>query len=271
MKFREKVLATVRRIPPGETATYEEIARRAESPKAARAVGRLMATNQDPTVPCHRVVPTTGGFGEFSRGGTKAKQRILEAERRKEKLTHLDHFPRGRALGREFFDRPTLEVAHDLLGKFLVRRIGRKTVALMILETEAYDGFEDRASHASRGETKRNAPMFAGPGRWYAYFTYGIHWMLNAVTGAKGYPAAVLIRAAGKFDGPAKLTKALNITGTQNDKNIVRTTGLWIEDRGAIIPNSQVQRLPRVGVDYAGPWAKKLYRFRVRGLLPKAK
>jgi DNA-3-methyladenine glycosylase len=269
MTFREKVLAAVRRIPPGETATYEEIARRAGSPKAARAVGRLMSTNQDPTVPCHRVVPTTGGFGEFSRGGTKVKRGILEAEQRKEKLTHLDCFPRGRALGPVFFNRPTLEVTRDLLGKFLVRRIGQKTIALMILETEAYDGWDDKASHASRGETKRNAPMFAGPGRWYVYFTYGMHWMLNAVTGPKGYPAAVLIRAAGKFDGPAKLTKALRITGVQNDKSISRATGLWIEDRGVIIPDSQVKKLPRVGVDYAGPWAKKLYRFRVRGLLPE--
>ena len=173
---------------------------------------------------------------------------------------------RKKILKREFFNRPTLDVAHDLLGKFLVRRIGKKTVAAMIIETEAYDGRKDRASHAHRGETKRNAPMFGNAGRWYVYFTYGMHWMLNAATGPKGYPAAVLIRAIEGFDGPAKLTKALRVTGSQNNKNIVRATGLWIEDRGAIIPDSQVQKLPRVGVDYAGPWAKKPYRFRVKNL-----
>lgn len=266
MMFREKVLAAVRRIPPGQTATYEEITRRAGSPKAARAVGRLMATNQDPTVPCHRVVPATGELGNYNRGGAKVKKTILESERRGERGAHLDYFPKGRALGPDFFDRPALIVARDLIGKFLVRRVGKKTIAAMITETEAYDGWEDRASHASRGQTPRNAPMFGGPGRWYVYFTYGMHWMLNVVTGAKGYPAAVLIRGAGQWDGPAKLTKALKIGRPQNDKRAARSTGLWIEDRGAVIPDSQIERLPRVGVDYAGPWANKLYRFRIKNL-----
>src|SRR3989338_2229715 len=98
-------------------------------------------------------------------------------------------------LPQSFFDRPTLAVARALLGKFLVRRTGKKTLEAMITEVEAYDGPEDRASHASRGITPRTKIMFGEAGRLYVYFTYGMHWMLNVVTGSRGYPAAVLIRA----------------------------------------------------------------------------
>src|SRR5262245_57501705 len=114
-------------------------------------------------------------------------------------------------LGSDFFDRPTLTVARDLIGKFLVRRVGGKEIACMIVETEAYDGFKDKASHASRGQTPRNTPMFGPPGMIYVYFTYGIHWMLNLVCGKERYPAAVLIRGVEGVSGPARLTKALSI------------------------------------------------------------
>jgi DNA-3-methyladenine glycosylase len=137
----------------------------------------------------------------------------------------------------------------------------------MITEVEAYDGFSDEASHASRGKTARNAPMFGEAGRWYIYFTYGMHWMLNIVTGKKDYPAAVLIRALGnpvtKLNGPAKLTKYLKIDKRFNDKIASHKTGLWIEYRGIKIKKSQIMRAPRIGVDYAGKWAKKPYRFYV--------
>src|SRR3990167_7631010 len=149
----------------------------------------------------------------------------------------------ARMLGPAFFDRPTLTVAKDLLGKFLVRRVRGKTVALMIVETEAYDGFKDLASHAHRGQTPRNTPMFGKPGTIYVYFTYGMHWMLNLVCGEKEYPAAVLIRAAqGKYqgdtlilDGPAKLTKALQIDNKLNTLMLGKKSGLWVEDRGVKI------------------------------------
>ncbi len=95
---------------------------------------------------------------------------------------------------KKFFDRPTLVVAQDLLGKFLVRKRNGKVITAMITEVEAYDGPKDKASHARHGLTARNTPMFGPAGHWYVYFTYGMHWMLNVVTGAKGYPAAVLIR-----------------------------------------------------------------------------
>ncbi|HTW96464.1 MAG TPA: DNA-3-methyladenine glycosylase, partial [Candidatus Methylomirabilis sp.] len=99
-------------------------------------------------------------------------------------------------LKEKFFTRPTLLVARDLLGKFLVRKIGKKEVAVMITEVEAYDGPKDLASHASRGMTDRNAIMFGAGGYFYVYLCYGMYEMLNIVTGPKNYPAAILLRGA---------------------------------------------------------------------------
>ena len=162
----------------------------------------------------------------------------------------------------KFFDRPTLIVAKELLGKYLVRKIGAKTIFLKITEVEVYDGFKDLASHASRGRTKRNAPMFESAGCFYVYFTYGMHWMLNIVTGPEDYPAAILIRGAGDISGPARLTKFLKIGGKFNGKEASRKNGLWFENRGKTVRKKEICRLPRVGVDYAGKiWSKKLYRF----------
>src|SRR4051812_3049610 len=107
-----------------------------------------------------------------------------------------------RSLKSSFFDRNSIEVSKDLLGKYLVRRIGKKTLIFKIIETEAYEGPDDKASHASRGQTPRNIPMFGNPGTIYVYFTYGMHWMLNIVCGKKGHPAAVLIRGIEECIGP---------------------------------------------------------------------
>lgn len=171
-----------------------------------------------------------------------------------------------RVLNASFFNRPALAVAEDLLGKVIVRRIGSREISLPITEVEAYDGFDDKASHASRGQTVRNAPMFGHAGFWYVYLVYGMHWMLNIVTGPKDYPAAVLIRGAGEIRGPGRVTAALSVTKRFNAKSASRITGLWIEDKGAAVKKSSIKRLPRVGVDYAGPvWAQKKYRFRVAG------
>lgn len=162
-----------------------------------------------------------------------------------------------------FFRRPALAVARDLLGKTLVRRVGKREVAATIVETEAYVGPEDKASHAHRGRTARNASMFERGGVWYVYFVYGMHWMLNAVTGRKDHPAAILIRGVEGAVGPGRVTKAFRIGKRFDGKPIGRVAGLWIEDRGVRIPESLVKRGPRVGVDYAGTWAKKPYRFRI--------
>lgn len=161
-----------------------------------------------------------------------------------------------------FFSRPTLVVARELIGKFLVRNIAGKEIALMIKETEGYSGYEDMASKAFRGQTPGNTPMFGEPGTLYVYFTYGAHWMLNVVTHKEGYPAAVLIRAAGDVVGPGRLTKALGIDKNLNTKLISKKIGLWFEDRGVVVKKSVIQKTPRIGIDSSGPiWSKKLYRF----------
>lgn len=166
-----------------------------------------------------------------------------------------------KTLDEDFFDRSTLLVARDLIGKYLVRKVGGKEIALMITETEAYDGPNDLACHARSGKTKRNFPMFEEAGTIYVYFTYGMHWMLNLVTGEKEYPAAVLVRGAGEVVGPARLTRALKIDKMLNTKKLGRLSGLWVEDRGVHIPSSHIKRTPRIGISYAGRYAKKPWRF----------
>lgn len=160
-----------------------------------------------------------------------------------------------------FFDRPALTVARSLLGKHLVRRRNGAVIAGMITEVEAYTGPKDKACHAHRGKTNRNAVMFGPAGRWYVYFVYGMHWMLNIVTGEEGSPAAVLIRGAGAWNGPGKLTKACGINGVLNGKMANKESGLWIEDRGVKIPATATRRTARIGVAHAEDWALKPYRF----------
>lgn len=155
-----------------------------------------------------------------------------------------------------------MEVAESLLGKYLVRKMGDKEIALRINEVEAYDGFDDKASHAHKGKTDRNKVMFGEAGDWYIYLVYGMHNMLNIVTGKEHYPAAILIRGAGDMNGPGKLTKLLKIDRKLNNKSASVETGLWFEDRGEKIDKRKIKRVSRIGVDYAGPiWAKKDYRF----------
>lgn len=169
----------------------------------------------------------------------------------------------------DFFDRPTIEVAKDLLGKYLVRIEPNGTrLEKMITEVEAYDGPEDKASHASRGQTPRNAVMFGPAGFWYVYFVYGMHFMLNIVTREKGYPAAVLIRGVEGINGPARVTKYFKIDRGFSGRPSRRISSLWIEDQGVVVNQKDIKRLPRVGVGYAGPvWSKKKYRLVVSSKL----
>ena len=172
-----------------------------------------------------------------------------------------------------FFDRPTLMVARELLGKYIVRKWRGKNIALMITEVEAYDGLFDLASHASHGRTPRTSIMFGEAGRFYIFFTYGIHWMANIVTGPKDYPAAILLRAGlsenGEIaKGPARLTKFLHIDGTFNGIPASKKSGLWLEDRRVKIKKSNILAVKRIGVDYAGPiWSEKEYNFRIKNTL----
>jgi DNA-3-methyladenine glycosylase len=168
-----------------------------------------------------------------------------------------------------FYERPTLEVAHDLLGKYLLQRLGDVTLSARIVEVEAYIGLEDRACHASRGRTARTEVMFGPGGRAYVYMIYGMYFCLNLVTEAAGFPAAVLIRAAEagegipagvRLDGPGRLCRALGITRGQNGLSVCdERSGLWIEDRGGA--RLGVASGPRVGVGYAGEWAAMPWRF----------
>jgi DNA-3-methyladenine glycosylase len=179
----------------------------------------------------------------------------------------------GKILPQDFFDRSTIVIAKDLLGKDLVRRWRGKTTALMVTEVEAYDGPRDRASHASRGITPRTKIMFGEPGKFYVYFTYGMHWLVNIVTGPKDYPAAVLLRAGvyrdpktgGKklINGPARLAKFLKIDGALNGKPTSKKTGLWFEDRKNAA-RFKITAAKRIGVDYAGPiWGGKKWNFKI--------
>ena len=164
-------------------------------------------------------------------------------------------------LAAAFFDRPADRVARELLGAVLAVRAADGTVVRhVVCETEAYLGAHDLACHGSKGMTKRNAVMFGPAGRWYVYLCYGMHWMLNVVTGAEGVPAAVLIRGAGAFVGPGRLTGGLGIDKAFDGLPAARPTGLWLE-AGEAIPLRRIRRTPRIGVGYAGEWAEKPLRF----------
>ena len=167
-----------------------------------------------------------------------------------------------KVLGPKFFERSALKVAPELLGKFLVKRGRGKEIAMMITEVEAYLGLEDKASHASKGKTKRNEIMFGPGGHWYLYLIYGVYWMLNIVTGKTENPSGILIRGLENIEGPGRLTKQLKINKSFNHKPANKNTDLWIEDRGVQIKKAEIKKGPRIGIDYAGPvWSKKHYRF----------
>ena len=185
-------------------------------------------------------------------------------------------------LPRSFYSRPSLDVASDLLGKVLVRRLNRRNLTGKIVETEAYVGPHDLACHASKGHTPRTSVMFGPPGHTYVYMIYGFHFCLNVVTEPVGYPAAVLIRAVEPLEnldlmrklrnnperetniasGPGKLCMAMSIDRQLNGADLLGTT-IWIEDRN--LDPGPIRTSPRVGVDYAGEYKDKPWRFFVDG------
>jgi len=170
-------------------------------------------------------------------------------------------------LPQSYFNRPTLVVARSLVGKYLVRENGKGTVAGKIIEVEAYIGTKDKACHASKGRTARTEVLFGPPGMAYVYLIYGMYDMLNVVTERLEVPAAVLVRAIevdGRLiDGPGKLCRALEIDRSLHRLDLTQGQSLWFEDRGSRVSRKQVGTFPRIGVDYAGAWAKKPWRFRL--------
>ena len=155
----------------------------------------------------------------------------------------------------EFFHRPCDVVARELVGKVIVH----KGLRLRISETEVYWGESDTACHASKGRTKRTEVLYAKAGTIYVYLCYGIHWLMNIVTGEEGDPQAVLIRACVEAPGPGKLTKKLGITGEYNRQSIPETEELWIEDDGF---SCQTRTDTRVGIGYASQEDQaRLWRF----------
>lgn len=166
-----------------------------------------------------------------------------------------------------FFNRSTIEAAELTLGLILCRQFSDGTISRNIIsEVEAYDGPEDKACHAHKGLTPRTEIMFGPSGYWYVYLCYGVHWMLNVVTGDKGYPAAILIRGTESINGPGRLTKKLQIDQSFNKLNIHPCSKLWIE-YNCMPKDFKIERTARIGVDYAGPiWAKKPYRFLLKNL-----
>ena len=161
-------------------------------------------------------------------------------------------------LGYDFFHRPCPEVARDLVGKVLV--YNGKT--LRISETEVYCGEDDTACHASRGRTRRTEVMYMDAGTVYIYLCYGMHWMLNIVTGERDQPEAVLIRACVEAKGPGKLTKALGITGEENRSSVVTSEDLWIGDDGF---RCEIETDKRVGIGYATQEDQnRLWRFKIK-------
>lgn len=183
-------------------------------------------------------------------------------------------------LPRSFYNRPTLTVARELIGARLVRILDGVKLVGVISETEAYVGEDDLACHAKAGLTKRTAPMYGPPGHAYVYFTYGNHWMLNAVTEREGFPAAVLIRAIQPLEGadvmmerrqgrdtlgPGKLTQALGITKSENNADLTETGSPLRIEAGISVPDSSVTIGARVGLNSTPePWLSIPWRFLVK-------
>ena len=182
---------------------------------------------------------------------------------------------------RSFYEQRTVDVARQLLGKYLVRKHRDGTTSGRIVETEAYIGPEDKACHASRGRTQRTEIMFGAAGHAYVYFIYGFHYMLNIVTEAVDHPAAVLIRAVEPVEGlalmkerrgtkeprnlasgPGKLCQAFAIDRALNGSDMCGNV-LFVRDVEDPVP--KVVTTPRIGVDYAGQWKNKPWRFLIQG------
>ncbi len=173
--------------------------------------------------------------------------------------------PAGPVLGSEFFDRDTVAVARDLLGKVLVREMEGRRLWGRLVEVEAYLGPDDLAAHSSGGRrSPRNDVMYGAPGHAYVYFTYGMHHCLNFVTQPQGIPQAVLVRAlepgpgVGRCSGPGLVCRALNIDRTLNGVDLVPPALYVIDDHAAA---RRIFETPRIGIGDQGDWTDRALRF----------
>jgi DNA-3-methyladenine glycosylase len=178
-------------------------------------------------------------------------------------LQQLQVFDFEKRLNGDFFTKDVLEVAPGLLGKSLVRKFVDGSVkSFLITETEAYRGEEDLACHASKGRTQRTEVMYQTSGIIYIYLIYGMYWMLNIVTGKKNQPQATLIRAIEGYNGPGKLSRALELDKSFNGENLLNSERIWIADN-QIEP--EYYTTPRIGIEYAGDiWKNKPWRYIIK-------
>ena len=170
----------------------------------------------------------------------------------------------GIRLHRNFFTRDVLKVAPDLLGKVLVRQFEDDTISRWIItETEAYNGEEDKACHASKGRTARTEVMYKEGGYIYVYLIYGMYWLLNIVTGEKDQPQAVLIRGLNNINGPGRIGKQLNLDQSFYEEDLNTSRRLWLEE-----PTQNTHAYTssaRIGIDYTSDeWRLKPWRFSLK-------
>lgn len=175
-------------------------------------------------------------------------------------MNNLRNFIMNERLNKSFYIQDALEVAPALLGKLLVRRLDDgELIKVRIDETEVYRGEEDAACHARFGKTGRSSIMYESGGPAYIYMIYGLHFLLNVVSGKEDDPQAVLIRTTFEYNGPARLTKALKIDKNLNGIDLAQSNELWIEDDG--YPAEYITA-PRVGIDYAAePYKSIKWRY----------
>ncbi len=181
-------------------------------------------------------------------------------------------------IGRRFFERDTIEVAYDILGKYIVRKTGNEKLVGKIIEVEAYIGPDDKAAHSYGGKiTERNRVEYEKGGLIYIYLVYGMYWQLNFVTSLKGKPECLLVRAlepvepkkvTGKVNlanGPGKLCGWLKLDKNFYGEDLIKSKRIWLEDRGERLKKSDIVADKRVGIDYAGEkWANKKWRFYIK-------
>jgi len=175
-----------------------------------------------------------------------------------------DIMPSPKRLTSDFYTRDVLTVAPELIGKILVHRLPTgEEIRFRITETEAYRGEEDTGCHAKAGKTKRTETLYKKGGHAYIYLCYGVHHLINAVTGEEGQPQAALIRGVEGFYGPGKLTKAMGITKELNAVDLTTSEEIWIEEDGMKLEYIAGKR---IGIDYADEYYRNIeWRFTAAG------